>query len=197
MNTEPAATRAQQRNMPITSIHEIEELIKSVRAASDRTVHSLRDLLAKESDSLMVLSLMKFHEIGHHPTDDRKLNLIEQLNQTFTYLVSLEAARWVLQSHPELLPAGINVNLGTAAGFDLESVEAGCLAAEVFAATHPRSNGKLKKDLTRLADNAAGYNRRYVFFSCPGFGLGRQTALESVPGIQVWSFPVEDLLEGV
>jgi hypothetical protein len=89
------------------------------------------------------------------------------------------------------------VNLGTAAGFDLESVEGGVMAAEVFAATNPRSNDKLRKDLARLAEKAADYKHRYVFFSCPGFGVGRQTALEIVPGIQVWSFPVEHLLKTV
>lgn len=181
--------------MPITSVHEVDKLIHAVRAASDRTVHSLRDLISNESDSLQVLRFMKFSEIGHHPTDGRKLSIIEQVNQTFTYLVSLEAAKWVLQTHPEFLPAGINVNLGTAAGFDLESVDAGVMAAEVFAATNPRSNDKLRKDVSRLAEKAADYKHRYVFFSCPGFGVGRQTALETVAGIQVWSFPVEHLLK--
>jgi len=181
--------------MPITSTSEIDKLIHAVQAASDRTVKSLRDLISNESDSLQVLRLMKFSEIGHHPTDGRKLNIIEQVNQTFTYLVSLDAAKWVLQTHPELLPAGINVNLGTAAGFDLESVEAGVMAAEVFAATNPRSNDKLRKDIVRLAEKAADYKHRYVFFSCTGFGTGRQTALETVSGIQVWSFSVEHLLK--
>ena len=181
--------------MLIRSTLEIDKLIQSVRAASDRTVHSLRDLLANERDSLQVLRLMKFHEIGHHPSEDRKLNIIEQVNQTFTYLVSLESAKWVLQAHPELLPAGINLNLGTAPGFDLESVDAEILAAEVFSATHPRSNDKLRKDLRRLSEEAVAYRHRYVFFSCPGYGAGQQTALETVEGIQVWSFPAEHLLK--
>ena len=69
------------------------------------------------------------------------------------------------------------------------------MAAEVFAATKPRSNDKLRKDLVRLSEKAADYKHRYVFFSCPGFGMGRQTALETVSDIQVWSFPVENLLK--
>lgn len=181
--------------MAITSVHEVDKLIHSVWAASDRTVHFLRDLISNESDSLQVLRLMKFSESGHDSADGRKLNIIEQVNETFTYLVGLDAAKWVLQTHPELLPAGINVNLGTAAGFDLESVEAGVMAAEVFAATNPRSNDKLRKDLARLAEKATDYKHRYEFVSCLGFVVGRQTALEAASGIQVWSFPVEHLLK--
>ena len=181
--------------MLITSTKEIDKLARAVRSSAERTVHSVRLLLDNEPDSLHVLRLMKFSEIGHHPTEDRKLNVIEQLNQTFTYLVSLEATRWVMARHPELLRGGINVNLGTAAGFDLESVEEGLLAAETFAATHPGSNSKLRNDIKRLSDKAAEVKNRYVFFSCPGFGNGRQEKLETVQGVQVWSFPAEVLLK--
>ena len=181
--------------MLITSIKEIDKLSRAVRSSAERTVNSLRLLLANEPDSLHVLRLMKFSEIGHHPTEDRKLNIIEQLNQSFTYLASLEAARWAMQRHPELLPGGLNVNFGTASGFDLESVQVGLLAAETFAATHPGSNSKLRKDIKRLSEKASEVTNRYVFFSCPGFGNGRQSQLESPQGIQVWSFPAEVLLK--
>lgn len=180
----------------ITSLKEIDRLARSVRSSAERTVNSMRLLLANEPDSLHVLRLMKFSEIGHHPTEDRKLNIIEQLNQTFTYLVSLEAARWELVRHPELLPSGLKVNLGTAPGFDLESVQTGHLAVKVFAATHPASNNKLRLDLKRLSEKAADVKNRYVFFSCPGFTNGRQEKLETVPGVEVWSFSSEVLLKG-
>jgi len=181
--------------MLITSILELDQAVQSVRSAAERTVRALRDLLANESDSLQVLRLMKFTELGHHPGEDRSLNLIEQVNQTFTYLVSLEAARWVLVQHPQLLPQGLNINLGTQAGFDLESVQVGLLAAEVFAATHPRSNDKLRKDVARLQEKAPEVTHRYVFFSCPGYAHGRHTKLETVPGIELWNFPVDHLLK--
>lgn len=181
--------------MQITSIREIDQAVQSVRAAAERTVRALRDLLANESDSLQVLRLMKFTELGYHPGEDRSLNLIEQVNQTFTYLVSLEAARWVLLQHPQLLLQGLNINLGTQPGFDLESVENDFMAAEVFAATHPRSNDKLRKDVARLA-LVPDVLHRYVFFSCPGYTQGRQTKLETVSGIELWSLPADHLLKG-
>lgn len=181
--------------MHISSVADIDQAVQSVRSAAERTVRTLRTLLGNESDSLQVLRLMKFTELGHHPSEDRSLNLIEQVNQTFTYLVSLEAARWVLQQHPKLQDQGLMVNLGTEPGFDLESVEIGFLAGEVFAATHPKSNDKLRKDVTRLAEKAMSVKHRYVFFSCPGYAIGRHPMLETVPGIELWSFPVDHLLK--
>ena len=79
-------------SIKISTEQDLDHLVRSVRSADDRTVRALSDILANEGDSLQVLSVMKFKEIGHHPTDDRHLNIIEQVNQTFTYLVTLERA---------------------------------------------------------------------------------------------------------
>lgn len=179
----------------ISSVQELDQLVTAVRAAADRTVRAVRDILASEGDSLQVLRLMKFSEIGHHPIEERPLNLIEQVNQTFTYLVTLEAARWLLTRHPEA--DGLRISLGTAAGFDLESRVPGFLAAEAFAATHPGSNDKLRKDLDRLATKASNFRHRYVFFSSPKFPSGRHTQLEIDNGIEVWSLSADSLLKGV
>ena len=176
----------------ITSPTDLDNLVTSIRASAQRTVRSLHDILANESDSLHVLRLMKFSGIGHHPTEDRALNIIEQINQTFTYLASAEAARWVLQQHPEI--RGLQLNLGTHRGFDLESLDSRVVVAEVFAATHPNSNDKVRKDVTRLIEQAPGVAHRYVFFSCPEFKtLSRQHAFER-DGIEVWSLPADQLL---
>jgi len=43
---------------------------------------------------------MKFAEMAWHPIDDRPLNLIEQLNQTWTYLVTLKALPFLFERHP-------------------------------------------------------------------------------------------------
>lgn len=182
-------------SLQITSVQDLDLLVKSVRSAADRTVRALRDILSNEGDSLQVLSLMKFKEIGHHPTDDRPLNIIEQVNQTFTYLVTLEAARWLLTQHPS--SKGLRINLGTNAGLDLESLEPGLVAAEAFAATHVRSNDKLRKDIGRLVEKAPDVKHRYVFFCCPGIELGRQPGLEIAPGVEVWSLPASHVLKAM
>lgn len=180
--------------LEVTTTRDLDRLSHDIRAAADRTVRALRDILRSESDSLQVLRLMKFSEIGHHPLEDRALNLIEQVNQTFTYLVTLQAARWLLATHPQL--DGLKINLGTSAGFDLESRTPGLVAAEAFAVTRTSSNDKLRSDILRLADKAGDVSHRYVFFSAPKFGAGRQAQLESEAGIQVWSFSADSLLKG-
>lgn len=178
----------------ISSPSDIDKLVSSIRDSAHRAVRSLHDLLVNETDSLHVLRLMKFSGIGRHPTEDRKLNIMEQINQTFTYLASAEAARRLLQRHPGI--AGLQLNLGTHQGFDIVSLDSRVAVAEVFAATHPNSNDKVRHDVQRLIKNASDFAYRYVFFSCPEFkSLSRQTQFEH-DGIEVWSLPTDQLLMG-
>jgi len=179
-------------SIEVTTVKDLNALVLSIRSSAQRTVRALKDILATESDSLHVLRLMKFSGVGHHPTEDRTLNIIEQINQTFTYLASAEAARWILKQHPEV--TGLRLNLGTHRGFDLESLKQPLVVAEVFAATHPHSNDKVRKDVTRLVEQAPGIPHRYVFFSCPKFKtLSRQNAFER-NGVQVWSLPADQVM---
>jgi hypothetical protein len=45
--------------------------------------------------------------------------LVEQLNQSFTYLASIAATAWLFEHHPENAP--YILNLGTAPGSDIMS----------------------------------------------------------------------------
>lgn len=131
-------------------------------AAVDQTVIALRKVLA-DGDSLSLFARLKFAAAGCDPLDlERPLNLVEQLNQTFTYLASILGAGWLSQRYPECLP--LQLNLGTASGFDIES-QCGNYVAETFAATHPGSNGKLHKDISRLETSQAVH--RFVFYLSP------------------------------
>src|SRR5450830_1253685 len=94
-------------SLQITSMKDLEQAVQSVRAGAERTVRTLRDLLANERDSLQVLRLMKFSDSGCLAGEIRSLNLIEQVNQALTSQVRLEAARWVLLQHPQLLLQGL------------------------------------------------------------------------------------------
>ena len=67
---------------------------------------------------------------------------------------------------------------------DIMSMKPGLVGAETFAATHPRSNGKINKDLRKLA--LAGEVHRYVFMMCPGLVAGRHPTFER-DGVQVWA----------
>ena len=146
----------------ISSITELDRLEATIASAASATAGRLSDEL-KRPNALSVLARLKFSQAGCDPLDlERSLNFVEQLNQSFTYLASIEAARWLFQRHPENAP--FQLNLGTAPGFDVASLD-GAIAAEVFAATHPDSNDKLRKDVDKM--RAAPAMHRYVFYLSP------------------------------
>src|SRR5271166_3544025 len=109
----------------------------------------------------------------HHPLSQRQPGLAcdPHLNHA------------LIELHPDA--GGFRLALGTSSGRDIESVVPDLVAAEVFSATRPTSNQKLKKDVARLSSDAARH--RYVFFAAPGFAVGRQEQLETTPGIQVYA----------
>jgi hypothetical protein len=161
----------------------IQRLRKSILEAADKAARAIRDLAHEPSMSL--LAHMKFQELGFHPIDDRRLNLVEQINQTFTYLVSLAAAEYVLAHHSDATP--IQLNLGTTAGYDLVSPSAG-VAAEVFAAVNRTNNRKLAKDLVKVS--GADAPNKYVFFHCPGESPG-SPHLDLFPQVQLVALSAE------
>jgi hypothetical protein len=122
-----------------------------VRAAAARTIQLLPGLLAT-TNPLDAFARLRFEPIGHHPIQDRALNMVEQLNQTFTCLASLRATAWILTRHPECGP--LRLNLGTASGSDIEAID-GSLAAETFAAVTPTNNDKLRRDIRKVAHTTA------------------------------------------
>jgi hypothetical protein len=130
-----------------------------------------------------VLRRMKFETIGFHPVFGHALNLIEQVNQTFTFLVALQAVDWLLDRHPEA--RGFRVAPGAHASLplDIMSIEPDLVGAETFAAVRPDNNDKLRKDLAKLAKSPARH--RYAFFYSPGFPVGRVERLERELGIEV------------
>ena len=172
----------------ILTVAEIDPLLERVRAAAARTTRAIGELIASESDGIAVLHKMKFTEMAWHPVDDRPLNLIEQLNQTWTYLVTLKALPFLFERHADA--GGFRLNLGTLGGTDIESVVPYVVAAEVFAAVRPSNNRKLAKDLKKLALECPDAKARYVFFGAPRFRHERQHKLETVDGIEVWAIDV-------
>jgi len=175
-------------NLTIHSEAEVEPWLARVRAAADRTAQAVRRLVDDEPDGIEVLRQMKFEKIAWQPLGDEQLNLVEQINQTWTCLVSLKALPFLFARHPEA--GGFKLNLGTAAGTDIESLLAGMVAAEVFAAVHPSNNRKLSKDLQKLARECPDAKARYVFFASRGFRHERQPDLEAIEGIEVWGVDV-------
>ncbi len=167
----------------IGSIEEANALEQAVVRSADKALLQLFELRTPQN-ALKTLWEMKFRPVGCDPLDsDSPLNLIEQLNQSFTYIASARATKILLGLHPEFAP--FTLNLGTAGGSDIESTQSGVLACEVFAAVNTSNNQKLNKDLAKVAATSAEH--KYVFFMCPGIETGRQLKLERVPGVKVWS----------
>ncbi len=164
----------------IHSITDAEAMHAQLLAGAAQTAEWLR---AFAGDPMALLKSLRFELVGHDPLTGEPLNVVEQLNQTFTILVTLRAVERLIELHPDA--GGFRLALGTSSGRDIESVAPDLVAAEVFSATRPTSNQKLKKDIARLSSDPAQH--RYVFFAAPGFATGRHERLETAPGIQVYA----------
>ena len=70
----------------VTSCKDLNALVTLLLAAATTTVHRLKKNLQTEANSLQILRLIMLSGEGHHPTEDRALYIIEQLNQTCTHL---------------------------------------------------------------------------------------------------------------
>lgn len=169
------------KSFTVSNIEELEQFEQKLYESMDKALLQISSEINSNS-SQTLFSKMKFGGIGFDPLNsDRKLNVIEQINQSFTYLASFYALEVLFIEYPELAP--FRLNLGTAPGSDIES-ECGELAAEVFAAVVPTSNQKLKKDINKVLQSDA--KLKFVFFMCPNFKLGRQFQLEK-DNVIVWA----------
>lgn len=145
-------------------------------------------IAAQTCDPLELLRMMKFDQIGFHPVEERGLNLIEQLNQTWTYAVALAASAKLLELHPDADGFYVAPGAHMAIPLDIMSRREGFVGAETFAAVDPRNNGKLARDLAKMGQRSEQH--RYVFFCSPKFpDLKRVPKLEAGL-VQVWSVRV-------
>lgn len=154
-----------------------------LRASAEQAQMQIAELAGSE-EPLSFLFQLKFHAIGCDPLNlSRQLNLIEQLNQTFTYLASFNGAEFLFERHPTV--QRLSLNLGTTSGFDIQTPEAGGIAAEVFAAVTPQNNRKLASDIEKVSSADAEF--RYVLFMSPGHEAGPYRGTPKVAGVTVWS----------
>lgn len=157
--------------------------IRDVTLSATRCLEGLSEL-ASNDDALATFWRMKVEAVGFDPlSTDRPLNLIEQLNQTFTYIASFRAAKLLFAIHKDIGP--LKLNLGTAGGSDIHSEKEGFLAAEVFAAVNTSNNQKLAKDVEKVSKTTAQF--KYVFFMCPNINEGEQTERAKGTGVRVWA----------
>lgn len=169
------------KSFVVNNIKELEQLEQKLYESMDKTLYQISSEIDANT-SLALFAKMKFGGIGFDPLDPKRaLNIIEQINQSFTYLASFYALEVLFTEYSELAP--FRLNLGTAPGSDIES-ECGELAAEVFASVTPTNNQKLRKDIDKVLETEA--RLKFVFFICPNFELGRQPQLER-SDVVVWA----------
>ena len=171
--------------MIIRSIEDADLHMSAIRGSAAR-VHDW--ITAQDGDPLVMLRRMKFEPVGFHPIEGHALNMVEQINQTWTFAVAIAAARQLLTLHPEA--GGFRLAPGAHASqpLDIMSEVDGLVGAETFAAVHPNNNAKMANDLDKLAGRPEPY--RYVFFMSPAYACNaRQPGFEK-NGIQVWSINV-------
>jgi hypothetical protein len=169
------------KKMILHNIKEIEDYIEDLRLSAEEVRHNLAEI-SGYCDPLEFLWKIKFEQVGYDPLDSkRSLNFIEQLNQTFTYLASFKAAKYLFEKHSGL--DSLTLNLGTRSGTDIISTFDGGIAAEIFAAVNPDNNNKLQKDIDKVSSIEAQH--KYVFFMCPGIDEGPYDLMENE--IIIWS----------
>lgn len=177
----------------VTSPEDISLYERRIRDHSAHTFGTVKSLF--DQDPIAFLARMKFGAMGKHPIEDRSINFIEQLNQTFTYLTALEATKLIFEWHPDC--GGLTLAPGAYAPkkengdvrLDIESLKPNYIGAETFSAATPKSNRKIHKDLDKLANRTELH--RYVFFSSPKHPeTQRQLDLEK-NGVHVWSVNLE------
>ena len=176
--------------MEVHNDRELQHLQEQVRRAAHLTRTRLETL---NLDSMGALYTLKFEECGYHPVSGHQLNLIEQLNQTFTVMASLAAARFLFEWFPEPELGGLRFHLATQPGRDIESINPNVVEAEVFTAVRPNNNRKLRTEIRSLSQSPAV--NRYVFFYAPKYDSGRQYNLERPEAeVQVWALGRQDIM---
>ena len=169
------------KSFTVNDVNDLEQLEQKIYESMDKTLSQISsEIYANTSQALF--AKMKFGGIGFDPLNsNRELNIIEQINQSFTYLDSFCALEVLFTEYSELAP--FRLNLGNAPGSDIES-ECVELAAEVFASVTPTNNQKLRKDVDKVLETEA--RLKFVFFIYPNFELGRQPQLER-SDVLIWA----------
>ena len=112
----------------IRTMDDAEKMHAAILDGAARTAAWLRNF---DADPMVLLRRLRFETVGHDPLTGKPLNVVEQLNQTFTLLVFLRAVEKLIELHPEAA-SGFRLALGTSSGWDIESIEPDLVAAEVF-----------------------------------------------------------------
>lgn len=167
-------------------ISDVEQLMKYkqiIKGNLEATIAEVHRVIINES-AMDAIADFKYDKLAKEPLSGEPENLIEVVNQSQTYLISLMAIEYLMKKHPGI---SFTVNWGNISGYDIES-EDNMIIAECFAATSYRSNQKLVKDLKRLKENQTA-KYKYEFFCDKEFENSHRTYYEeNYPGVTIVKF---------
>jgi hypothetical protein len=143
--------------MVVSTYAQVAQLEETILKNAEATFEALKEYSAT-TDAIQFFAAIKFTKLGKDPLTGEALNLIEQINQTYSNLVALAAVRDLLKRYPE---KAFMLHLGAKAGYDVQSSD-GEVAAECFAVTSVSSNDKMNKDCKKLMMSEAKY--KYIYF---------------------------------
>lgn len=141
-----------------------------------KMMDSAMDEIRKTHDSIELFKEMKFGQLGF-TTEGRRDNIIEQVNQSFTILMSCFVAKHYF---PEA--TYFSFALGNSSGRDMTVYDYNdkvIAEVEIFTAVKANNNGKLRKDVNRLRDakTIADGCRRVVCYSAQ-----KECKMKHMPG---------------
>ena len=163
----------------ISSIAEAEILHAQLLNGAARTAAWLHDFAG---EPMALLKALRVDLVGHDPLTGGPLNVVEQLNQTFTILVTLRAIERLLELHPEAGAFRLALEqavVGTSRVLCQIMSQLRYFWQPVLTATTSWKN------LLRLSTDPGRH--LYVFFASPEFAAGRHERLETVADVQVYA----------
>src|SRR5262245_49530386 len=90
--------RGGEASVFVQTVEDIDRHLSAIRKAAKATQLWIA---SQTGDPLDLLRRMKFETVGFHPIDGCALNVVEQINQTWTYTVALAATKQLLDLHPD------------------------------------------------------------------------------------------------
>lgn len=144
----------------VNSFNDIQELRNEISCNIVETGKLIREF-STSYNTIFLLRHLKFDKMVQDALFDYDTNFIEYLNQTFTYLVAIIATEKLMKIYPHQT---FELNFGTRSGYDIISSDKSIIC-ECFAATSPKSNMKLKKDVERVNRDTIA-QEKYIAFYC-------------------------------
>lgn len=154
----PPAAGGGNGAIEVSTMEDVQRLEQRLRDSAATARDAIADAL-ENTDALGLLQTLKFEDIGAVPLEPgTPHNVLQQVHQTFYYLVMLRGAEYLLHRHPDAAPFRL-VPQGAGAP-DIVSAD-GRVVAETLALQTAVDNNKLRSDISRLREHPAGH--RYVF----------------------------------